>query len=629
MSRRGRAAALPGRGTSTIHGLLAGGTVVRRYPEPGRWLRDFDFSVLPASEALQRVLAAAFARRTAPGHGLTSLSSIQNHYSALRLFTEYLTTLSSRPADVADLVAEHIDGFLASRRVVSSARLNTEMLCIKTVLLQVDSLDPYFVAKLREPTPPNIRAGPATQSYSRAEFRRIAAAARADLRAAAKRIRDNRILLARYRAGQLADPTRRLELLDFVDRHADAPRSARRDSRSGTSMIEKWVSTGGFGRSWEIVGWAHLTGVEVTAGAVLLAILTGQNPAVIFSCPAAHHRADGRSQAPGTAILDTHKPRRGRRAYMNLVLTGIPDWISIPQDSQQRSSRDELHTPFGLYQLLLELTARSRALIDSDLLLIGYQKSGGRHHSTGRGLRGQPRYGWLPQWSERHSLPADRVGDGPPSTLTVTLERIRLTYLELHQKPVAHTEQTLVNDYLGRNRGNIVEYRRVVADALAEEVAKARARGMMPRLTAADVARAGTCGDAVAAEQGLEPVTLKRLVDGELDTVMNACVDNVNSPHAPAGEPCRASFMQCLDCPCARALPRHVPIQVLVLDQLSDRKAAMTPLAWTQRFALPHTQLTDLLSQHDADDLAAARVAITDADRDTVDQFLNRHLDYR
>ena len=507
MSRRGRAAALPGRGTSTIHGLLAGGTVVRRYPEPDRWLRDFDFSVLPASEALQRVLAAAFARRTAPGHGLTSLSSIQNHYSALRLFTEYLTTLSSRPADVADLVAEHIDGFLASRRVVSSARLNTEMLCIKTVLLQVDSLDPYFVAKLREPTPPNIRAGPATQSYSRAEFRRIAAAARADLRAAAKRIRDNRILLARYRAGQLADPTRRLELLDFVDRHADAPRSARRDSRSGTSMIEKWVSTGGFGRSWEIVGWAHLTGVEVTAGAVLLAILTGQNPAVIFSCPAAHHRADGRSQAPGTAILDTHKPRRGRRAYMNLVLTGIPDWISIPQDSQQRSSRDELHTPFGLYQLLLELTARSRALIDSDLLLIGYQKSGGRHHSTGRGLRGQPRYGWLPQWSERHSLPADRVGDGPPSTLTVTLERIRLTYLELHQKPVAHTEQTLVNDYLGRNRGNIVEYRRVVADALAEEVAKARARGMMPRLTAADVARAGTCGDAVAAEQGLEPVT--------------------------------------------------------------------------------------------------------------------------
>jgi hypothetical protein len=112
-------------------------------------------------------------------------------------------------------------------------------------------------------------------------------------------------------------------------------------------MIEKWVSTGGFGRSWEIVGWAHLTGVEVTAGAVLLAILTGQNPAVIFSCPAAHHRADGRSQAPGTAILDTHKPRRGRRAYMNLVLTGIPDWISIPQDSQQRSSRDELHTRSG------------------------------------------------------------------------------------------------------------------------------------------------------------------------------------------------------------------------------------------------------------------------------------------
>lgn len=191
--------------------------------------------------------------------------------------------------------------------------------------------------------------------------------------------------------------------------------------------------------------------------AVLLGILTGQNPAVIFSCPAAHHRADGRS-GPGTAILDTLKPRRGRRAYMNVVLTEVPDWISIPHDpQQQQSSRDELHTSFGLYQLVLELTACSRALIDSDLLLIGYHKSGGRHHSTGRGLRGQPRFGWLPQWSERHRLRADGMGDGPPSTLTVTLERIRLTYLELHQKPVAHTEQTLVNESLGRNRGNIVE----------------------------------------------------------------------------------------------------------------------------------------------------------------------------
>lgn len=89
------------------------------------------------------------------------------------------------------------------------------------------------------------------------------------------------------------------------------------------------------------------------------------------------------------------------------------------------------------------------------------------------------------------------------------------------------------------------------------------------------------------------------MIAGELDTVMAACVAGDNSPHAPARQPCRASFMQCLDCPCARALPGHLPIQVLVHDRLDARRAEMTPLTWARRFALPHAQLADLLARHD------------------------------
>jgi hypothetical protein len=51
----------------------------------------------------------------------------------------------------------------------------------------------------------------------------------------------------------------------------------------------------------------------------------------------------------------------------------------------------------------------------------------------------------------------------------VTLARLRHTHLELHQRPVAHTERTLANDYLLRHRGDIAEYQRLVADVLARK----------------------------------------------------------------------------------------------------------------------------------------------------------------
>ncbi|MEN8651512.1 hypothetical protein ABCR94_12940 [Streptomyces sp. 21So2-11] len=223
----------------------------------------------------------------------------------------------------------------------------------------------------------------------------------------------------------------------------------------------------------------------------------------------------------------------------------------------------------------------------------------------------------------------ESAGEDSPLPLRVTLARTRLTYLELHQKPVAHTEQTLATDYLARNRGNLAEYQKVVAAALAEEVDKARVRGVMSVMSKADLIRAHTDAQAVAAELGVDAVILGRMIAGELDTVMNACVDNTNSPHSPASEPCRASFMLCLDCPCARALPRHLPLQVLVHDQLEARRDELTPMQWAQRFALPHTQLADLLARHDVQDIQDARTDATDSDRAVVARFLTRELDLR
>lgn len=213
--------------------------------------------------------------------------------------------------------------------------------------------------------------------------------------------------------------------------------------------------------------------------------------------------------------------------------------------------------------------------------------------------------------------------------LPLRLDLLRLTFVELHQMPVAHTEQTAVTSYLARNRGNITEYRKVVAATLADEVAKARTRGALAVMSARDVQRARTDPEAVAAEQQLDVTVLQQVLAKELDTVLAACTDNRHGPHGPPGAPCPASFMLCLGCECARALPHHLPVQVLVHNRLAERRGQMDPLQWAERFAAPHAQLADLLDQQDEAAVADARRGATDAERSLAERFLNRELDLR
>jgi len=526
---------------------------------------------------------------------------------------------------MADLRPEHLDGMFASRQEKVIDALG-ELGEVRNVLTRAECLAPDLLAKLKEAPPRRTRTSTRKSSYSKGEFRRIVEAARSDLRAAAKRIRFNRELLQRFRDGEDMSGEhgrRRMELMDWVDRFGDVPRQTR---KSGLQIPAAWVFS--LGRVNEIVTWVHLSGLEAAAGAVLLAALTGENPGVIQDIRASHHRADGYTGDVPTAILGTRKLRRRSRAYMNLVLSDVPDWMTVPAAAESLSSRDELHTPFGVYALLHELTARSRSAAGSDQLLVGWSEAGGR--GAGRGLRPKGGDGWVRAWADRHAIMADSAdADSEPKPLRVTLDVIRLTYLELHQKPVAHTEKTLATTYLLRNRGNLVEYQKVVAAALEGEVAKARVRGVMAVLTREDVERVHHDVEGVAAKYGVDATNLKRMISGELDTVMNACVGHTTSPYAPPGEPCRASFMLCLGCHCARALPRHLPVQVLVHDRLEAGRQEMTALQWTERFALPHSQLTDLLRHHDEQDVQAARAHATEAEKALITRFVNRELDLR
>ncbi len=556
-------------------------------------------------------MAEAFATVTGPAGTRRTRVSAATLLQDLRLFAEVVAGAARPARTVAQLTPAHLDAFRLrcgtnSRRVTS----------LKTLFRAVPDVPAGFAARLYAPV--KGQPGKRAEAYSRGEFARVAAAAREDLRVAARRIRRTRAFLQTWRDGAI-DPHRhpvawrRGHVLDHVDRHADVPRNSR-----GRSTVRD------VGDVAPLVTSLHLTQREVAAFVVVFACLTGQNPATLQTLPVAHHRADGGvDTATGTALVDVVKPRRGRyRAHMTIPLTDLPAWLDAPaQPPGGRRARDELRTPFGVYLLAVELAASSRAALGSDRLLVYWSVTSGKGRGGGLRVAGDE---LIPLWGRAHPVARDGADGGP---LVLDGRRLRRTFVEIHQKPVAHTEQTLASQYLLRNRTSLADYQRVVARVLAEQVDRARVATALRTLTPADVAAARHDPQQVADRFDLDAATLKQVLAGQLDTVLAACVDHTNSPHAPAGQPCTASFMLCLSCPCARAEPRHLPVQVLTLDALDARRADLTPLAWAHRFATAYAQLTDLLAQFPTAAVDAARREATDEQRDLVCRFLNREMD--
>ncbi len=605
--------------------------LVRFTSEDGRTSKDFDFARLVVGRELQVAFAVAFDRRTGPSGSRKAMSSVRATYDVLRRFSTYLAGLVTPPSRAAELTAAQLDGYLLGRRHLRT--LDREANLLSHTLRAVEGLSERFAAKLlTDPDPTRSRAG-TLHSYSQAEFTRILAAARRDARAAAQRIRAHRALLERWRAGQVdrtADQTgwELGLLLDHVERLGDVPRHP-----NGPSPTKMAVRHGGIRYLMSLI---HLPWQDAAAFVVLLIGLTGQNGGTIAAAPASHHRADGDAGGTATAIVELSKPRRGkRRSHMDVPLTALPDWLTVdPATAQAVTAKDELHSPFGVYMLLLELTGPARRLVGTDRLLVSWACSGGG--GVGGGFRVGLVKQMIPAWGRDKAIPADpqppdRQPGGPVvealGVLEVSMARLRLTYLEQHQTAVAHTEQVLANEYLGRNRGNLLTYQRLVARVLDEQVATAKASTLLATLDERDIAHARQHPSAVADRFGIDAPTLKRVLAGELDTVLAACVDHHNGPHAPPGQPCRASFMRCLDCPCARATPQHLPVQVLTLDALAARRAELPPLEWTRRFAVPHAQLADALGRFTPETVAAARAATSENDRRLVDRFLARELD--
>ena len=608
----GRAAVLPKAGYTQPQRLFVSADEcrVRAFPEDGGPPHDLDLTKLPVSSAMQEWFAVAVAAATGPSGPLRRAASQRNALRILKRFSRYLSTLERPPRRPDQLRRAHVDGFV----IAGGRALHRDLGSLRSLLRHADPPAPDgFSARLITASSPKVDNP--VSSYSEAEFRRIVARCKVELRRAEGRIRQGRADLAAWRSGEADRSDRRVwergRLLDHVDRHGDVPRTDRPDA-----------SVRAHGGPADLMAGLHLTYDEVTAAAVLLICLTGQNAGTIDSATVEHLRPDGNTGTLASAVIDLVKPRRGSRsAHMSVAL--------LDASPEGRRGGDRLETPFGVYTLLVDLGRASRARLDTDRLLAFYSDRGGPHGRGFRaGLPSQAIYLWSRSGANLHCDPRPGGEGEKGPRLHLDARRLRLTFLELHQRPVAQTERTLVNEYLARNRGNLAEYQRLVAIVLEQQVDLARATRPLLVLSARDVTRAASDPVPVAVAHDMPPEAVTDLVSGRLDTVLAGCIDNLHSPHKEAGSPCTASFLLCLSCPCARATPAHLPVQVLVHDELLARRGRMTPLAWAQRFATPATQLADLLAQYGSGAVADARANATTAQRDLVERFLSRELDW-
>jgi hypothetical protein len=127
----------------------------------------------------------------------------------------------------------------------------------------------------------------------------------------------------------------------------------------------------------------------------------------------------------------------------------------------------------------------------------------------------------------------------------------------------------------------------------------------------------------------MDPTDLSALVDGGKDTVALACTDFHRSPLGEAGGTCVASFLDCLGCPNARALPHQLPIQLGLHGRLTDLRHHIAAPEWSARYATATRQLDDIIRHYTASERDRARTAITSAHLQIIDDLIEGRWDLR
>ncbi|NNG41317.1 hypothetical protein HJ588_18830 [Flexivirga sp. ID2601S] len=572
----------------------------------------FDFAGLSVSEDIRRWLAAAVARQITARSSVKRLQTARSLVDAARHFA---VVLSQHPVPAqcpADIVGDHFAAFRRRYEHLKPRTVAGYVETLRRLLHEDDRLSPSARQGLAAIRVRGMSRRETTrQTYTDAQWQVIMTALRREVRTARDRIYGARRLLADYRAGDLPAGSEHLllgELLDGFDRTGQLPRKA---NTCGTPEVARC------GGLVTVAGMLCLSPHELAAFALLLVTLTGQNYGTIATWPAAHFRPDGGLTEDGVALVEACKPRRGPEHEHMIV--ALEDLLTV-DDPEHRWSR----SPLRVYQLLLNLTGMARRHAGTDKLFAGrLAKTTAAATSpwitTLRIQHGQ-------RWAEARGFPTVAAAE-PGGTPVVSARCLRLTAIERRRRPVAHTATTMRDIYLMPHPVVQDQSRTVIAAALEAEVTKARDHFRVPVFTQAFVDLARRDPRAAADQAGVEPDQLAGMVGGAQDTVLASCRDHRDSPYDPAGTVCSASFLTCLDCSNARALPRQLPIQMAAIDALQDLRRHTPPTLWARRYGPRLQQLHDIINAFQPAEIDHARRAITAQHRQRISDLLEGRWD--
>ncbi|WP_327256100.1 hypothetical protein [Streptomyces sp. NBC_01244] len=581
----------------------------------GRSVR-FDCSDLPVAEPVRNWLVRRLAERAGARSGVKRATSFRTGYQVVRDFAHALAQCELSPGRPADITAEHIRAFMARYEDPQTRRTCTGRLRI--VLRDCPELPESARRELFETRLPVKQASQQVTAYPEGEWQQIMTALRRDIRLCRDRIRAGTRLLERFRAGEVGDghDAELAQLLDLFVRTGDLPR---RSDGGGAPAVQR---CGGVAT---VMRMLTLSQQEATAFAILLSVLTAENLGTVAGWPALHQRSDGiGDEEVAVALVEQRKPRRGpEREHRVAAVEDLP--VSL-RSMLERTPGDEVlfHSPLRVYELLVELTAPAR--------LISGMPGAFVHRRLANPAK--PNSLWseevrVERWARTRGFPTtNRTEEGGPPG--IDMRRVRQTALESQRRPVSHTARTLRDHYLRRSQTVRDQSQYVVAEALQGEVDKAREAAKVVVLPSRLLALAAEDLPTAAAQAGVAPETLRSMLAAERDTAVVACRDHLDSPHAPAGEACPASFLHaCLNCPNARALPHHLPVQIALHDQLKALRSNIDPRLWAARYATPLARLRDILSHYSGAEHAHARASITDRHHALIVSLLDGRTDLR
>jgi hypothetical protein len=363
---------------------------------------------------------------------------------------------------------------------------------------------------------------------------------------------------------------------------------------SAAKILERALGGAGPQHTWARL---FLTMPEAAALAVLLVCDQGWNRSVLDAMTVPDDMPGAGEDSLDiyrAGIVKRRRPARARYSSANLPDTGPG-------------------SPGRLIRQAIEATQQARITLaalgtPTDRLLVSR-----RDQFRGRQDRfflGAPPGDSMRRWAAGAGLAGP---DGEP--LQVSLRRLRRTVQVLiRREPAQNSQQVHESAYVLRDPAALPEAEQVTAQGLTNAVSHARATVKMRMLLDAGPGQlaAGAAGQQQA------------LADGTLDTATGACLDFTNIPFGTPGQPCTASFLDCLACSNAVATRRHLPRLAWLHRALDELRATAPPATWERDWQAHFLRLTSLLEDNTAaaERQAAARAA-SDDDRELIAGLLS------